>query len=218
MTRFPRIALGLAMAATAIASLSGMASAEGMTATGFYETARIETPLGDKDYDGLRFDIDGDHASGVVYEVKLRAGDLDGVAMKSIDTEMAWHYRDLVGPKLSYSHAVSGGAHAEETLAGLSGKYDLANGIGLYGDAMTDLDNFGDDLNVSLGSSWAANDDLTLWGEIENASIGTDSETGTIGATYRISGTMHVDGRVALKDTDAGVSMKGAAMGLGFSF
>lgn len=221
MKLISRIVMGAAMFATGFTALAGMSHAESFTATTAIESATIDTPNGDLDYDGMHLTLDGAMTNGFEYEANIRSGDVEGTSFQSFEGEVAYLLHGVFGPKLAYGYAELGGESAEQTRVGLTGRHAITPDVTIYGDLMTDADAFADDAAVKLGAAYDVSYDLTVWGELERDFLGDAREDrAEIGMLYHINDHVAFDGRVQVADQDGanGVDINGASAGLVFRF
>lgn len=214
MKLLSKIVLIAAMGATALTTLSGMASAQETYAVTKYEFSR-EAGV---DTQGLSFGLTGRYDSGFAYDLKLLSADTSGVGSLGADIELGYRFNGIAGPVALYEVRKDGGTNSDQLLVGVEGGLDL-QGFELGGKALIDVNNR-DNWRLAAGAEYGFISDLTLRGELThfNNDAAPNQNQLEVGARYKLSGALHADVGATYGRTQGGAEMTGVQMGLGFKF
>jgi hypothetical protein len=209
-----KIVMLVALGATAITALSGMASAQETYAVTKYEMTRsdgVETQ-------GLTFGLTGRYESGFSYDLKLMSTDTDGAGMIGADVELGYRLGGIAGPVALYEVRDAGNSRSDQFLIGVEGGTEMF-GAELTGKALFDTDDQ-DAFRVAVGADYALSEALSLSGELTHfQNVGTaDSNELEVGARYNVAGNLHADVGAHYERADGGAESTGLHLGLGFSF
>jgi hypothetical protein len=209
-----KLVLLVAMGATALTALSGMASAQESYAVTKYEASRS----GGVDTQALTFGLSGNYASGFAYDMKLMSADTSGTSTIGADVELSYRIGGIAGPVALYETRDIGGIHSNQFLIGLEGGTEMF-GADLSGKALFNTEDR-DQYRLAMGADYALSDDLSLNGEFthfQNVGV-VDSNKIEVGARYKLSGNMVADVGVNYERAHGGAETKGLHLGLGFNF
>lgn len=209
-----KLVVAVAMGATALTALAGMASAQETYAVTKYEYSRADGA----DTRGLTFGLSGRYESGFAYDMELMSADTDGVSSTGADLELSYRFSGLVGPVALYEYRDVAGTNGDQMLIGIEGGTEIS-GADVFAKLLVDIDDQ-DVYRAAIGADYAISNDLSLNGELthfQNVGV-ADSNLVEIGARYRIAGNMHADLGAHYERQDGGAERTGLHLGLGFDF
>lgn len=209
-----KLVLLVAMGATALTALTGMASAQETYAVTKYEASRS----GGVDTQALTFGLSGKYDSGFAYDMELMSADSSGTSTIGADVELGYRIGGIAGPVALYEAREFGGAHSDQFLVGVEGGTEMF-GADLSGKALFNTDDT-DQYRVAIGADYALSNDLSLSGDLTHfQNVGTpDANKLEIGARYKVAGNLHADVGAHYERAHGGAETKGLHLGLGFSF
>jgi len=209
-----KLVLLVAMGATGLTALSGMASAQESYAVTKYEASRA----GGVDTQALTFGLSGSYGSGFAYDMKLMSADTSGTSTIGADVELSYRISGIAGPVALYETREMGGAHSDQLLIGFEGGTEMF-GADLSGKALFDADDK-DQFRVAIGVDYALSKDLSIDGALTHfQNVGAaDANKIELGARYNIAGNLHADVGAHYERAQGGAEAKGLHLGLGFSF
>jgi hypothetical protein len=209
-----KLVLLVAMGATALTALTGMASAQETYAVTKYEASRT----GGVDTQALTFGLSGKYKSGFAYDIELMSADTRGASTIGADVGLSYRIGGIAGPVALYEAREFGGAHSDQFLVGVEGGTEMF-GADLFGKALFDTDDK-DQYRLSIGAGYALSNDLSLSGELTHfQNVGLpDANKLEIGARYKVVGNLHADVGAHYNRAQGGAETKGLHLGLGFSF
>lgn len=209
-----KLVMAVAMGATALTALAGMASAQESYAVTKYEYT--DTDAGDMH--GLTFGLSGRYVSGFTYDMELMSAEIAGVAATGADLELGYRFSGIVGPVALYEYRDVAGTDGDQMLIGIEGGTELS-GADVFAKLLVDIDDQ-DVYRAAIGADYALSNDFALKGELthfQNVGV-ADSNLLEIGARYRIAGNMHADLGAHYGREDGGAELTGVHLGLGFDF
>jgi len=209
-----KLVMAVAMGATALTALAGMASAQETYAVTKYEYSDADGV----DTRGLTFGLSGRYESGFAYDMELMSADTDGVAATGADLELAYRFSGIAGPVALYEYRDVAGGDSDQLLIGVEGGTELS-GADVFAKLLVDTDDQ-DVYRAAIGAEYAISNDLSLSGELTHfQNVGAaDANLVEIGARYRLAGNMHADVGAHYGREDGGADRTGLHLGLGFDF
>jgi len=209
-----KLIMAVAMGATALTTLAGMASAQDAYAVTKYEYTRDEGV----DTHGLTFGLSGAYETGFAYDMELMTSDTDGTGMTGADVELGYRFSGVAGPVALYEYRKMGGSDADQFLIGVEGGMAFGD-ADVFGKLLVDTDDE-DVYRISAGVDYALGNHLSLNGELTHfQNVGSaDANLLEVGARYHLTGNMHADVGAQYGRADGGAERTGLHLGLGFDF
>lgn len=200
--------LGLVMAPTlGAAETTFVASAESQTASAGGMTLS---------YQGINLELDV-KLENFRYNAELAFGDLGGLWSSSLSHEVSYLFGGFAGPKIVFVNANLDGYESGSTAAGLTASFDLS-GTTIYGDVLSDANNFGDNVTVLVGTTLAAGDKVSLYTEYGIDTAMPSSSLFTLGGSYTVTDGSEVVSKISFADTGTGATGTAVSVGYGISF
>lgn len=209
-----KLILAVAMGATALTALTGMAAAQETYAVTKYEFSRANGA----DTHGLTFGMSGKYDSGFAYDLSLLSADTKGVGSLGADIELSYRIGGIAGPVALYEVSKDAGVKSDQFLIGIEGGTSL-HGFDLSGKALIDVDKK-ENYRLSLAADYAITRDLTLTGELTHFAYDANPNMNRLelGARYKLFGNMHADVGAHYGREHGGAEKTGLHLGLGFKF
>lgn len=209
-----KLVMAVAMGATALTALAGMASAQETYAVTKYEASRIDGV----DMQALTFGLSGRYETGFAYDMELMSAEIEGAAMTGADLELGYRFSGIAGPVALYEYRDVVGTDGDQLLIGVEGGTEFS-GADVFAKLLVDTDDH-DVYRAAIGADYEISNDFSLNGELthfQNVGV-ADTNLLEIGARYRVAGNMHADFGAHYGRQDGGVEMTGVHLGLGFDF
>jgi hypothetical protein len=209
-----KLVMAVAMSATALTALAGMASAQETYAVTKYEYSHTDGV----DARGLSFGLSGRYDSGLAYDMELMSADIEGVAVTGADLELAYRFSGIAGPVALYEVRDVAGVDSDQLLLGIEGGMELS-GADVFAKLLIDTDDQ-DVYRFALGGGYVLSNDLSLNGKLTHFQNGdaSDSNLFEVGIRHRLAGNMHADVGAHYDRVDGGDDRSGLHLGLGFDF
>jgi hypothetical protein len=167
----------------------------------------------------LKTELSGAYSSGFSYGVTVSGGKLGADGVVAADAEASYLFNGLVGPAASLEWSDVGDVLERRALVGVAGSYKLGDAITLDGTLLSDLDAFGDDVNLNLAGRYAFSSSISFSGEVDIDRVNkVDFTTGKVGVDYKLTDNATIGGKVIYGQSNSDNTVKGIEAGIGLSF
>lgn len=202
-----------------LVSVAGVAFAADTSMSTSVEHLSFEVDGAKTESNLLKTELSGAYAGGFSYGLTVSAGDLGDAGVIAADAEASYLFDGLVGPAAAYEWSEIAGVEARRTLVGVAGSYDLGNAITLDGTLLSDVDAFGDDINLNLAGRYAFTSDISFSGEVDVDRVNkVDFTTGKVGVDYKLTEGASIGGKVIYGESNSANTVRGVEAGINLSF
>jgi hypothetical protein len=203
----------------ALVSVAGVAFAADTTVSTSVEHLSFDLGGVKTESNLLKTELSGIYAGGFSYSLTLSAGDLSTDGVIAADAEASYLFRGLAGPAVAHEWSEVAGVASRRTLVGVAGSYDLGKAITLDGTLLSDVDAFGDDINLNLGGRYAFSSKISFSGELDIDRVNkVDFTTGKVGMGYKLTDGASIGGKVIYGGSSSANTVRGFEAGINLSF
>jgi hypothetical protein len=218
MTKTSKIIMGLAMAATALTSLSSMAMAENQ-----HEVLLSYTNLdltiggvGNFDGDAATLSSRGIYDNGLRYNLEITDADIDTLGSTTFGELDVRYMFDTYGVAVTYSDSNNG-----DSMFGVGGAVEyMTDDMEAYALLTADTDEFMDDFRLVLSGRYDVVDNFMVLAEYNHNILDAEDDVQTIefGARYTLVNDAFVEARYGTSVDSSNIDLDVYSVGLGFNF
>lgn len=179
------------LCACLLCALSGPALAQSNITSMGSKRLSFEMPHGQtSEVQGMSLGYEGRYLNGVKLNADAFLDPRATSEISALNFDAAWQWNGFIGPKIAHSDLNLGEIRSDRTMAGLSMSVSHG-GFTLNGDALSDIDAFGDQTRLGLELEWQMNDSVSL-STSYGRETGIGTEFGGFAAEYDIGKSLFI--------------------------
>jgi hypothetical protein len=213
-----KIVMGAALTAVALTTLAGSVQAGEMEtkATLGFAKIDVETPSGDADGNAVVLGLEGSYGLGFSYDIEVMDGDIGGdYAAGDFDAQYLWNGK--LGVAFGFDYQDIDDKYSDRFSVGLAGETNLEN-LTLSGKVLSDVDEFGEHYELTLGAEFMAAPNTTVSMEAGQLYDGQSTDFGSVAAEYKLANGMGLEAEFFTSKDEADTKVKAIALGVNMSF